>query len=282
MMASAGWIKIFRSLQDNELWTCQEPFDYRSAWIDLLLMANFKDNTVPTKRGLVSVKRGEIYTSIRFLAKRWHWSPNKVRRYIGILNKLGMAHSNGRPNGTTISLVKYDFFQSERQSDGTTNETGDGIGNETTNGIGDGIGNETTNGTGNGTQQKNVKNDNNVKEDKKTEYDDASYEAQREKKYAYGIYHHVLLSASEMTKLYDEFGQSETQAAITYLDEYIEMKGYKAKSHYLAMRKWVFQALKEQRIRQQKSTAPASTPKYHGFKENEYDFSELEKKLLAN
>ena len=33
---------------------------------------------------------------------------------------------------------------------------------------------------------------------------------------------------------------------ITYLDEYIEMKGYKAKSHYLCIKKWVVDAVKKQ------------------------------------
>ena len=36
-----------------------------------------------------------------------------------------------------------------------------------------------------------------------------------------------------------------TEDAIRFLDEHIEMKGYKAKSHYLCIRKWVVDAVKE-------------------------------------
>ena len=36
---------------------------------------------------------------------------------------------------------------------------------------------------------------------------------------------------------------------IKYLDEYIEMKGYKAKSHYLAIRKWVISAVEQNKSR---------------------------------
>lgn len=259
-MASSGWIKIFRSLLDNELWMRSEPFDCRSAWIDLLLMANFKENSVPTKRGIVNVKRGEIYTSIGFLAKRWRWSPNKVRRFIGTLNELGMAHSDGTPNGTTISLVKYDFFQGEGQGDEPTNETGDG----------------TTNGTTNGTQHKNNKNLKEVKN--KKEYG-ASDEAPGDRvKHKYGSYQNVLLKDAELEKLNTDFGEEQTQEAISYLDEYIEMKGYRAKSHYLAIRKWVFSAIKEKRQREQRTQAQ----KQHGFEQNEIDFDELERRLLAN
>ena len=64
-------------------------------------------------------------------------------------------------------------------------------------------------------------------------------------KHKYGEYKRVLLTDEELEKLNKEFGEEKTQKAITYLDEYIEMKGAKYKSHYLAMRKWVFNAIEE-------------------------------------
>lgn len=73
---------------------------------------------------------------------------------------------------------------------------------------------------------------------------------EKEQKHKHGEYKNVLLTDSELQRLKEEFGESETEKAITYLDEYIEMKGYKAQSHYLAMRKWVFNALKEQKQKQ--------------------------------
>lgn len=64
-------------------------------------------------------------------------------------------------------------------------------------------------------------------------------------KHKYGEYAHVRLTDDEKAKLDSEFGEDETAAAIKYLDEYIEMKGTSYKSHYMAMRKWVFDAVKE-------------------------------------
>ena len=64
-------------------------------------------------------------------------------------------------------------------------------------------------------------------------------------KHKYGEYQHVLLSDAEYTKLRTENGTEMAENAITFLDEYIEMKGYKAKNHYLAIRKWVIDAVKE-------------------------------------
>ena len=74
----------------------------------------------------------------------------------------------------------------------------------------------------------------------------------KEQKHKYGAYQHVLLTDSDMNKLINELGNEMYSKCITFLDEYIEMKGYKAKSHYLAIRKWVFNAVKEQELRNNK------------------------------
>ena len=71
-------------------------------------------------------------------------------------------------------------------------------------------------------------------------------------KHIYGEYKHVRLTDEEVKKLGAEYGEALTDEAVVYLDEYIEMKGYKAKSHYLAIRKWVIDAVKEKRAKQQR------------------------------
>lgn len=75
---------------------------------------------------------------------------------------------------------------------------------------------------------------------------------EKAKKHKYGEYKRVLLSDDELQKLKQEYGEDRTSKAVQLLDEYIEMKGTKYKSHYLAMRKWVFNALKE---KEQKANA---------------------------
>ena len=63
----------------------------------------------------------------------------------------------------------------------------------------------------------------------------------------YGEYKHVMLKDEELQKLQKEY--PNYQELITYLDEYIEMKGYKAKNHYLAIRKWVVSAVEQNKSR---------------------------------
>lgn len=79
-----------------------------------------------------------------------------------------------------------------------------------------------------------------------------------EPKHRYGEYQNVYLKDSEVATLNKTYGEDRAKEAIKYLDEYIEMKGYKAKSHYLAIRKWVFNALK----REEKEKNPQQTIDY--------------------
>ncbi len=83
-------------------------------------------------------------------------------------------------------------------------------------------------------------------EPKESEPDVSKNQKKKPEKHKYGEYQHVLLADKERDTLFNDYGEAETLQAIKYLDEYIEMKGYKAKNHYLAMRKWVFDAVKEQ------------------------------------
>lgn len=62
-------------------------------------------------------------------------------------------------------------------------------------------------------------------------------------KHKYGEYKHVMLKDKELQTLNELYGEEKTKQLITYLDEYIEMKGYKAQNHYLCIRKWVIDAV---------------------------------------
>ena len=78
-------------------------------------------------------------------------------------------------------------------------------------------------------------------------------------KHRNGEFGHVLLTDDEMDKLKEEYGIELRDEAIRYLDEYIEMKGTKYKSHYMALKKWVFDAVKEKKVtRSKKQTEQVS------------------------
>lgn len=85
----------------------------------------------------------------------------------------------------------------------------------------------------------NVNLNNNITTSEETSTVDTAKASKRK----YGEYKHVLLKDEELQKLQNEYPNWEE--LIKCLDEYIEMKGYKAKSHYLAIKKWVVDAVKK-------------------------------------
>ena len=69
-------------------------------------------------------------------------------------------------------------------------------------------------------------------------------------KHTRGEYKHVLLSEEEEDNLIEEYGLEFALKAITFLDEYIEenketKSDYAKKNHYLCIKRWVIDAVKE-------------------------------------
>ena len=98
--------------------------------------------------------------------------------------------------------------------------------------------------------------DKEIDKDKDTEKDkdkdkDKDKRKKEKIKHTYGVYKHVRLTDDEYKRLCDEYGDIKTGECITFLDEYMEMKDYKAKSHYLCIRKWVAEAVEEHKQRHQ-------------------------------
>ena len=116
MNKAKGWVKIHRSILDNAIWDSDQPFDKRSAWVDLILNANYEDGKVFTKTGVVDVPRGSIYTSIRHLSDRWKWSKGKVENFLRTLMRTQMVTLTGTPAGTLISLINYGKFNTAKDT----------------------------------------------------------------------------------------------------------------------------------------------------------------------
>jgi len=105
-----GWVKIYRNIQEHWLWNC-EPFSRGQAWIDLLLMANHKENKVMINGNLITVKTGERVTSIRKLSERWKWSTCKVKHFLKQLESDKMIECLSDTSKTVIKIVNYEKYQ---------------------------------------------------------------------------------------------------------------------------------------------------------------------------
>ena len=165
MKLSSGWIKLYRQLQDCWIWLDKEPFDKRSAWVDLLLTANHSDKKILFNGELITVKRGQILTSVRKLSAKWKWSVNKVYRFLKLLESDEMLRKESDKDRTLLTIVNYSIFQCCEY----TNENSNGNTNGNTNEYTRDTPTETPTNTPTEHKQecKEYKNDKNVKNEKK-------------------------------------------------------------------------------------------------------------------
>lgn len=82
-----GWISLHRKIRENWLWRLKEPFDKRSAWIDLLLSVNHSHTKIKFDNGFIDIEPGQMITSIKKLADKWMWSRHKVSDFLNKLEK---------------------------------------------------------------------------------------------------------------------------------------------------------------------------------------------------
>ena len=135
-----GWISIHRKIQQSDIWLDKEPFDKRSAWIDLIMMANHEDRQVLFDGKFIEVKRGEKITSLRMLSEKWKWSRNKVKRFLKLLESGSMIELKIDHQKTTYKIVNYNVYQNEdlskrpqkdhrRTTDGPQTDTNNNVNN---------------------------------------------------------------------------------------------------------------------------------------------------------
>lgn len=108
-----GWIKLYKQTLDSDFWADAGPFDIRAAFIHVLLAANWRDGVSRRNGHKVIVKRGQWLTSIRKLADTFHWSRDRVYRWIKAMKDYGMLETENLKFGTLLTVVNYDVYQDE-------------------------------------------------------------------------------------------------------------------------------------------------------------------------
>ena len=215
-MAEIGWVRLHRKIRECSIWDNETPFDMRSAWMDLVMMVNYEDKKTVFNYKSITIKAGQRITSVRKLADRWHWSKNRTLKFLELLEAEGMIIKESNNKRTLLTIVNYEKYQCQWDTDKDADM-------------------DTDVDTDKDADMPQINNKKNNKESKKV------------RKNIYGEYAHVRLTDQEKEKLINDYGQQMVDDAIRFLDEYIEMKGYKAKSHYLCIKKWVVKAVQDEK-----------------------------------
>ena len=202
-MSEIGWIKLYRQIRESSIWDDDEPFDRRSAWIDLLMMVNHEDKRILFNGKMITVKAGQKITSVRKLSDRWKWSKDKTLRFLMLLESENMITKKSDYKRTLLTIVNYGKFQgscdTDKDSDKDTHKDTDKDTHKA--------------------QTRNIRN----KEIKK--------------KNIYGANQNILLSDDELSKLKEHF-PNDYLKRIDDLSFYISSKGVKYSSHYMTILSW--------------------------------------------
>ena len=237
-----GWIKLHRKILDNPI--IFKDKDYLAIWIYLLLNATHKEIPALFKGKKIILQKGQLITGRKSISKQLDISESKTYRVLNAYKSEHQIEQQISNRNSLITIVNWDKYQiTEQQIEQQMN----------------------SNRTASEQQvntNKNVKNDKNVKNGRNnisaSEETSSADTAKANSKHKYGEYGNVLLKDEELQKLKEEYENWEE--LIKYLDEYIEMKGYKAKSHYLCIKKWVVDAVKKQNLKINKSGTKEEKP----------------------
>lgn len=117
-----GWVCIHRKIRECWIWE-DKPFAMGQAWIDLLLRANHEDGKMLFDKKLITIKRGQILTSIRKLSYEWGWSKERCSHFLSLLVQDKMLVKESSNRATLLTIVNYGVYQDLHDSHEDTERT---------------------------------------------------------------------------------------------------------------------------------------------------------------
>lgn len=93
----------------------REPFCRRAAWAWLIENAVYQDTRIGIGRKTVTLVRGQLSYSQRFLADAWGWDAEKVRRFCLRLTEDGMIEVNSEAGQMVITICNYEEYQGDQK-----------------------------------------------------------------------------------------------------------------------------------------------------------------------
>lgn len=115
---TGGTFSVSRRIWEHEEFA-PSPFSEREAFLWIISEAAWKPRNKRVGRVVLSLGRGQLAHSTRFLADAWGWSHSKVRRF---LDRLESRHMIERTTDTGVSVIfvtNYDAYQLSPKSTDT-------------------------------------------------------------------------------------------------------------------------------------------------------------------
>jgi hypothetical protein len=116
--------RMHRGWMDNPAFGGErEPFCRRAAWCWLIENANWKAAKVDAGGRTITVERGQLCVSYRYLAKAWGWSVGKVQLFIDRLKTDTMINTVSNTGRMVITICNYDRYQAGADNSNTPDNT---------------------------------------------------------------------------------------------------------------------------------------------------------------
>ena len=110
----------------NSLWAQKRALSEAEAWLDLVLNACQQDDCVTIRRHRsIQRRRGQVVTSLRELADRWHWTSKKIRCFLKHLVDEKMVIIESSSTSRIITIANYDSYVDKGKQKGTDNALND-------------------------------------------------------------------------------------------------------------------------------------------------------------
>lgn len=118
-MAQGGWIKLYRSLLNDPVWT-QTNAEQKAVAIVILLSANREAKQWVFNGQKITLEPGQFVTSAQALSEAagGEFTRRKIRTALNKLEKLGFCSIQAANHGTLINVVNWAFYQGAPQAIG--------------------------------------------------------------------------------------------------------------------------------------------------------------------
>lgn len=106
----SGSVRISRDLFEDTAFK-REPFTEREAFVWLIMEASFKPRMKRVGTAEISLERGQLVASFRFMAEAFQWSEARVRRYFQRLKNRRMIDAATDAGINVVTVCKYEDYQ---------------------------------------------------------------------------------------------------------------------------------------------------------------------------
>ena len=118
----SGFYLMYRGWQDHPVFRNAE-YSVRDAFEWLIGAAVFQDCTTYINGKSVTLKRGQLSYSIRFLAQKWRRDKARVNRYVSLLSRCEIIDTATETGQLVITICNYDKYQAPQDTTETAIDT---------------------------------------------------------------------------------------------------------------------------------------------------------------